>query len=197
MTETMNENPMPDDGEANAQATDPSQAPADDRLAKAEAELADIKDRMLRALAEGENQRQRLKREAEKDIRYANEPLAKDLLDVSDNLRRALASVDPATVQDERIKSLLEGVAATERALLAAFERNNLKRIDPAPGERFDFNLHQAMFEVENTGLPPGSIVQVLQAGYQLHDRLLRAAMVGVSKGESAPKDTPHVDQIV
>jgi molecular chaperone GrpE len=190
MTEDMNENPMPDDGEA--------QAPIlDDQLAKTEAELAETKDRLLRTLAESENQRRRMQREAEKDLRYASEPLAKDLLDVGDNLRRALSSIDPATVQDERIKSLLEGVAATERSLLAAFERNNLKRIDPAPGERFDFNLHQAMFEVENSGQPPGSIVQVLQAGYQLHDRLLRAAMVGVAKGEAAPKDTPHVDQTV
>jgi molecular chaperone GrpE len=149
---------------------------------------------LLRTLAESENQRRRAEREREDARRYAASAFAKDLLDVADNLRRALASVAPEKVQDEQVKNLLEGVAATERALLAAFERNGLKRIEPEIGERFDFNLHQAMFEVEKSGRPAGSIVQVLQPGYQMHDRLLRPALVGVAKAEAQPKDMPHVD---
>jgi molecular chaperone GrpE len=145
-------------------------------------------------LAESENQRRRAEREREDARRYAASAFAKDLLDVADNLRRALASVAPEKVQDEQVKNLLEGVAATERALLAAFERNGLKRIEPEIGERFDFNLHQAMFEVEKSGRPASSIVQVLQPGYQMHDRLLRPALVGVAKAEAQPKDMPHVD---
>ena len=99
-------------------------------------------------------------------------------------------------VQDERLKSLLEGVAATERALLAAFERNGIKRIEPQLGDRFDVNLHQAMFEAESSGRPAGSVVQVLQAGYQMHDRLLRPALVGVAKASSPPKDVQHIDTV-
>jgi molecular chaperone GrpE len=166
-------------------------------LAKAEAELAETKDRLLRTLAESENQRRRAQREREDTQKYAASNFAKELLDVADNLRRALASVDAAALEDERFKALVEGVAATERALFAAFERHGLKRIEPQIGERFDANLHEAMFEVPNTGHPAGSIVQVLQAGYHMHDRLLRAAMVGVAKGGPPVADTPRVDQTV
>lgn len=169
----------------------------DERVAKLEAELAETKDRLLRTLAESENQRRRAQREREDAQRYAVQNFSKDLLDVADNLRRALASVPEAELQDERLKSVLEGVAATERALLTAFERNGIKRIEPQLGERFDFNLHQAMFEVENSGRPAGSIVQVLQAGYQMHDRLLRPALVGVAKADAPPRDTPRIDTVV
>jgi molecular chaperone GrpE len=172
----------------------PQGAYADERVAKLEAELAESKDRLLRALAESENQRRRAQREREDTQRYAVSSFAKDLLDVADNLRRALASVAIDDVQDERVKSLLEGVAATERALLAAFERNGMKRIEPQIGDRFDVNLHQAMFEVEKSGRPAGSVVQVLQPGYQIHDRLLRPALVGVAKAEGPSKATPHLD---
>jgi molecular chaperone GrpE len=169
----------------------------EERVAKLEAELAEGKDRLLRTLAESENQRRRAQREREDTQRYAASSFAKDLLDVADNLRRALASVPAGEVQDERVKGLLEGVAATERALLAAFERNGIRRIEPQLGERFDVNQHQAMFEVENTGRPAGSVVQVLQAGYQMHDRLLRPALVGVAKADAPPKDMPRVDTVV
>jgi molecular chaperone GrpE len=169
----------------------------EERVAKLEAELAESKDRLLRTLAESENQRRRAQREREDTQRYAASSFAKDLLDVADNLRRALVSAPAGEVQDERVKGLLEGVAATERALLAAFERNGIKRIEPQLGERFDVNQHQAMFEVENTGRPAGSVVQVLQAGYQMHDRLLRPALVGVAKTDAPPKDMPRVDTVV
>ena len=163
------------------------------KLAKTEAELADAKDKLLRTLAESENQRRRLMREREDAQRYAASSFAKELLDVADNLKRALAAVAGDEIRDERVKSLIEGVAATERALLATFERQGIRRIEPQLGERFDHNLHQAMFELENTGHAAGSVVQVLQPGYQMHDRLLRPAMVGVAKGEARPR----VDQTV
>jgi molecular chaperone GrpE len=154
---------------------------ADERLAAVEAELAETKDRLLRALAETENVRRRFQREREDTLKYAVSGFAKDLLSPVDNLRRALESLPESEVEDPRVKSLLEGVAATERELLGALERHGLKRIDPK-GERFDHNFHQAIFEVERTDAPPGTVVEVLQPGYVLHDRLLRPAMVGVAK---------------
>jgi molecular chaperone GrpE len=158
------------------------------RLAKSDADLADTKDKLLRALAETENMRRRAQRDSDDARKYAVSNFARDMLDASDNLHRALASIDPASLQDERAKALVDGVAATERALAAAFERHGMKRIEPKVGERFDPNLHEAMFEVPGTGQPGGTIVQVLQPGYQIHDRLLRAAMVGVAKSDAAPR---------
>ncbi len=165
------------------------------RLNKSETELADTKDKLLRALAETENQRRRAQRDTEDARKYAASNFAKDMLDVADNLRRALGSLDPASLQDERAKALVEGVAATERALLAALERHGIKRIEPEIGERFDPNSHEAMFEVPNTGKPGGSVVQVVQAGYRMHDRLLRPAMVGVAK--AGANSGPTIDQMV
>jgi molecular chaperone GrpE len=105
---------------------------------------------------------------------------------VADNLRRALNSLPAAEAKDERTRSLLAGVEATERELLAVFERHGVRRIDPE-GERFDHNFHQAVFEAERPGKPGGAIIEVLQPGYVLHDRLLRPAMVGVAKESSKP----------
>ena len=152
------------------------------RVAALEAELAEHKDRLLRALAEAENTRRRTQRERDDAAKYAISGFARDLLSAADNLRRALDSLPEAEAKDDRTRSLLAGVAATERELLAAFERHGLKRIDPK-GERFDHNFHQAVFEIENTGQPTGTVVEVLQPGYVVHDRLLRPAMVGVAKG--------------
>ncbi len=165
-------------------------APAspEERLAAVEAELADTKDRLLRALAETENVRRRFQREREDAQKYAISGFAKDLLSAVDNLRRALDAVPEAEVTDARTRSLLDGVAVTERELLAAFERHGVKRIDPK-GERFDHNFHQAIFEAERPGTPAGTVIEVLQPGYVLHDRLLRPAMVGVAKGGAKPVD--------
>ncbi|HXP30240.1 MAG TPA: nucleotide exchange factor GrpE [Stellaceae bacterium] len=174
------------EGEAAPEAAAPT---AEERLAALEADLAETKDRLLRALAETENVRRRAQREAADAARYAAANFAKDLLSVADNLRRALASVPEGEAQDELTRNLLAGVAATERELLAAFERHGLKRIDPALGDRFDHNLHQAMFEVESPDQAPGSIAQVLQPGYVLHDRLLRPALVGVAKAASGSNE--------
>ena len=191
MSEERNDAQAAPDGGATEAAASP-----EERLAAVEAELAETKDRLLRALAETENVRRRAERERADASKYGAGTLAKDLLNVADNLRRALDSLPEEQAADERTRTLLEGVAATERELLAAFERNGIRRIDPA-GERFDHNLHQAIFEVENTGQPPGTVVQVLQPGYVMHDRLLRPAMVGVAKSEPPPPDTPRVDEVM
>ena len=158
------------------------------RVTELEAELAEYKDRLLRALAETENVRRRAQREREDASKYAIAGFAKDLLSAADNLRRALDSLPESEARDERTRSLLAGVAATERELLGVFERHGIKRIDPK-GEVFDHNFHQAIFEAERPDQPSGSVVEVLQPGYVLHDRLLRPAMVGVAKGGPKPTE--------
>jgi molecular chaperone GrpE len=162
----------------------------EERLAAAEAQAAEYKDKALRGMAEVENIRRRAQRERDDAVKYGVTNLARDLLSAADNLRRAVVSVPEAQVKDEVTRNLLAGVAATERELLGAFEKHNIRRIDPK-GERFDHNLHQAIFEAENTGQPAGTIVEVLQPGYVLHDRLLRPAMVGVAKGGGAEPAKP------
>lgn len=167
-------------------------APSEERVAKLEAEVASLKDQLLRAMAETENTRRRAQREREDTAKFAVSSFAKELLAVSDNLRRALEAVPAeARESDEVMKSLAVGVEATERQLAAAFERAGIKKLEPM-GEPFDPNFHQVMFEIENTGKPAGTIVQVLQAGYTIHGRLLREAMVGVAK-RGADEPT-HVD---
>jgi molecular chaperone GrpE len=158
------------------------------RVAVLEAELAEHKDRLLRALAEAENTRRRTQRERDDATKYAISGFAKELLSAADNLRRALDSLPEAEVGDERTRNLLAGVAATERELLSVFDRHGIRRIDPL-GERFDHNLHQAIFEVDYGDRPPGTIVEVLQPGYVLHDRLLRPAMVGLAKPPAKPAE--------
>jgi molecular chaperone GrpE len=189
-----NDAPANDIGEAAAAAGFPDEGTAalpEVRLAAVEAELADSKDRLLRALAETENVRRRLQRERDDAQKYAVGTFARDLLSVVDNLHRALEAMPEAEVTDPRTRGLRDGVAATERELLAAFERHGLKRIDPK-GQRFDHNFHQAIFEVERTDVPAGIVVEVLQPGYLLHDRLLRPAMVGVAKGGAAGPPHPQ-----
>ena len=164
------------------------EASVEARVAALETELAEQKDRLLRALAETENVRRRALREREDASKYAVAGFAKELLSVADNLRRALDSLPASEARDERTRGLLAGVEATERELLAVFERNGIRRIDP-DGERFDHNLHQAVFEAERPGKPGGVIIEVLQPGYVLHDRLLRPAMVGVAKEIPGPAE--------
>ena len=174
--------PANDEGEVAGDFPDEgAAAPPEERIAALEAELADTKDRLLRALAETENVRRRAQREREDTQKYAVNGFARDLLSTADNLRRALDSVPEAEIRDARTRSLLDGVAATERELLSVFERHGIRRIDPK-GERFDHNFHQAVFEAERPDAPAGTVIEVLQPGYVLHDRLLRPAMVGVAK---------------
>jgi molecular chaperone GrpE len=171
----------------------------DRELAAAKQEAAQLKDQLLRALAEAENVRRRAQREREDAAKYAIANFARDVLQVSDNLHRALEAIPAATLAaDEALKNLHEGVTATERQLDAALERQQVKRIWPM-GEKFDANLHQAMFEVPTADQAPGTVVQVMQAGYTIHDRLLRPALVGVAKqpaGDAPPAGTGKVDTI-
>jgi len=160
-----------------------SEADAGRRIADLEEELADVKDRLLRSLAEQENIRRRAERDREEAVRFAASGVVRDLLVTADNLRRAIESVSGEDTADERVRRLLTGVEATEHVLLDTFEQNGIRRIDPL-GQPFDPNLHQAMFEVEEPGRPAGTVAQVLQPGYLYHDRLLRPAMVAVVKDE-------------
>ena len=181
--------------EATAETAAPNAAETgspEDRVAKLEAEVASLKDQLLRAMAETENTRRRAQRDREDASKFAVSSFAKELVSVADNLRRALEAV-PAEgrEQDEMLKGLAVGVEATERQLFAAFDRAGIKKLDPA-GEPFDPNFHQVMFEIENTGKAAGTVVQVLQPGYTIHGRLLREAMVGVAKGGDAGGQ--HVD---
>ncbi|HUK59013.1 MAG TPA: nucleotide exchange factor GrpE [Stellaceae bacterium] len=183
------------DGASGASETVPTSGHnAEERVAALEAELAEARDKLLRALAETENVRRRGQREREDAQRYSVQNFARDMVTVADNLRRALDSV-PAGAEDGPASGLLAGVAATERELLAALDRHGVKRVEPQPGDRFDHNLHEAMFEVDAPGQPGGTIVQVLQPGYLIHDRLLRPAMVGVAKASGEPR--PRVDEVV
>jgi molecular chaperone GrpE len=177
--------------DVDAPASGAAQPSADEQMLTIEAELVDVKDRLLRALAETENTRRRAQREREDTQKYAITGFARDLLSPVDNLRRALESMPEAEVTDSRVRSLLDGVAATERELLGALERHGVKRIDPK-GEKFDHNFHQAIFEAPNPDKPAGTIVEVLQLGYVLHGRLLRPAMVGVAKGGPAEAAPPE-----
>jgi len=171
----------------------------DQELAAARQEAAQLKDQLLRALAEAENVRRRAQREREDAAKYAIANFARDVLQVSDNLHRALEAIPAAALAaDEALRSLHEGVSATERQLDAALERQQVKRVWPM-GEKFDANLHQAMFEVPTADQAPGTVVQVMQAGYLIHDRLLRPALVGVAKqpaGDAPPAGTGKVDTI-
>jgi molecular chaperone GrpE len=165
-------------------------------LETARAEAASLKDQLLRALAETENVRRRAQREREDAGKYAIANFARDVLQVSDNLHRALEAIPAsALAEDEALRNLHEGVSATERQLGAALERQQVKRIWPM-GEKFDANFHQAMFEVPTADQAPGTVVQVMQAGYVIHDRLLRPALVGVAKAGGDVPPQGKVDTI-
>lgn len=150
-------------------------------------ETADLKDKLLRALAEAQNSRRRAQREREDAAKYAISSFARELLDVQDNLIRALASISPEdkAAGGETLATLYEGVEMTQRVLHAAFERHKIEILNPA-GEKFDPNFHQAVAEIPDTGRPGGSIVDVMQTGYLIGDRLLRPAMVTVARGDGA-----------
>lgn len=154
-------------------------ATPESRIAALEAGLAEARDKMLRALAEVENTRSRARREREDAGKYAISAFARDLLTVSDNLRRALDAT-PAEIKDS---PLVQGIEATERELLKAFEKHGIRKLDPS-GQPFDPNFHEVMFEAPLPGKPAGLILQVLEPGYVIGERLLRPARVGVVKNE-------------
>ncbi|MCZ6481894.1 MAG: nucleotide exchange factor GrpE [Alphaproteobacteria bacterium] len=179
-------------GEAPAEPAEPAEAePAPDPKAELEAQIADLTDRFARAVAELENYRRRAEREREDVAKYAISNFARDMLAVADSLGLALASISAEVrSEDQNLDNLAAGVELTERGLMAAFERHGITKVDPM-GERFNHDLHQAMFEIEDKEKPAGTIVEVMQAGYVLKDRLLRPAMVGVTKGGAAKTDAP------
>jgi molecular chaperone GrpE len=170
-----------------AAASDPAAAPAQGDPA---ALAAEFKDKLLRTLAEMENLRKRTEREVADSRLYGTASFARDMLGVADNMRRALETVTPelrSSVQ-AGVKALIDGVELTERELLKALEKNGVRQFTPQ-GEKFDPNLHQAIFEVPDASVPAGSVAQVVQPGYMIGERVLRPALVGVSKG--GPRTAP------
>jgi molecular chaperone GrpE len=166
--------------ELSEQAAEPR--PAEQQPAgKAAEEIAALKDRLLRALAENENLIRRAKRDREDTAKYAAANFARDMLTVADNLNRALAAVPESVRGDDATRAFIEGVELTGRELLAALERHGIRKISPL-GEKFNHDLHEALFEVPTSDAAPGTVVQVLEDGYVIHDRLLRAAKVGVAR---------------
>lgn len=171
-------------------------AAAPDRTAELETVIADLRDRLLRAHAEMENLRRRTERETQDAKRYANASFARDLLGVADNLRRAIDAaaigeeIEAATEIDPALTALLEGVQLTERELMKALEKNGVTRLDPK-GQIFDPHRHEAVFEAPDPSVPNGTVVQVMQDGYLIGDRILRPAMVGVARGGPKPGAAP------
>lgn len=161
-----------------------------------EAENAALKDRLLRAMADVENIRKRAEREAADARQYAVTAFARDMLSVADNLGRAIEAMPPEAREsaNEAVKNLISGVEMTEREMHNVLERHGIVRFDPQ-GDRFDPNFHQAMFEIEDTEVASGTVVQVMQIGYRIGERVLRPAMVGVSKGGPKPGAAPSADE--
>jgi len=175
---------------------------ADEFLAQAEggelealrAETAALKEQILRYAAEAENTRRRAEREANDARAYAIQKFARDLLGVADNLSRALAH-EPADTGDAAVKNFVLGIEMTEKELQGAFERNGLKRVAPNRGEKFDPHQHQAMAEQPGGDVAPGSVLELMQPGYELLGRLVRPAMVVVAaKGAGAQPDAPQAN---
>jgi len=177
-----------DGQETQAGPSEQAQAPAPSTAL--EREHAEMKDRLLRTLAEMENLRKRTEREIADSRLYSVTSFARDLLVVADNMRRALEAVTPElrSTAESGVKALIDGIELTERELLKGLEKNGVRQFTPQ-SEKFDPNLHQAMFEIPDATVPAGSVAQVVQPGYMIGDRVLRPALVGVSKG--GPKAAP------
>ena len=160
---------------------------APDPVAAAQREAAEYKDKLLRTLAEMENLRRRTEREVADARTYGIASFARDVLAVADNMHRALEAIGPELREEgeAKVKSLIEGVELTERELLKNLEKYGVRKFSPQ-GEKFDPNVHQAMYEVPQADVPPGHVAQVVHAGYMIGDRVLRPALVGVAK--AAPK---------
>ncbi|MEX3010965.1 nucleotide exchange factor GrpE [Hoeflea sp. TYP-13] len=178
---------------AGKMAAEAAQAPADAAAEEAQAPAAldlaiaerdELKDKYLRLAAEMDNLRRRTARDVRDAKAYSVSNFARDMLAVSDNLRRALDAIPAEALEagEAGLKALSEGVEMTERAMLSALERHGVKKLSPA-GQKFDPNFHQAMFEVPNPDVPNNTVVEVVQEGYVIGDRVLRPAMVGVAKG--------------
>src|SRR4051795_4080053 len=184
---------------AEAAAPETAQAEtAPDPVAALAKEAAELKDRLLRTLAEMENLRRRTEREVADARAYGVTNFARDILAVADNMERALKALDDEIRANAEagVKSLLDGVELTERELIKVMEKHGIKRLEPQ-GQKFDPNLHQAMLEIPDASVPAGTVVQIMQPGYTLGERVLRPAMVAVSKGgpkAQAPAEAPAND---
>jgi molecular chaperone GrpE len=170
-------------------------ATASEPAAELAREAADLKDRLLRSLAEMENLRRRTERQVDDARVYGIASFARDVLGVADNIRRALEAVTPELREsaDSAVKSLIEGVELTERELLRVLEKHGVKKLEPL-GAKFDPNVHQAMYEVPDLSVPSGTVAQVMQAGYTIGERVLRPAMVAVTKGGPKAAAAPAND---
>ena len=171
---------------APCEPTEEDETETDESEADAGDSVAQLKDQLLRALAETENVRRRARKDITDASRYGIANFARDMLSVSDNMARALDSIpDDAREESDIVNAIAEGVEMTAREMASALERHGIQQVSPL-GEKFDYNLHQAMFEAKDSGQPDGTIVDVVQAGYMIGERLLRPAMVGVAKGDGA-----------
>lgn len=165
------------------------------RIAALEAEAAELKDRVLRTVAEMENLRRRTEREVADARQYAIAAFARDMLTAGDNLARAIEAVpEEARSGNAALTALIDGVEMTERDLQNSLERHGVRKLEPL-GQKFDPHLHQAVFEIPTEEQPAGTVMQVMQSGYVIGDRVLRPAMVGVAKGQAKPRaPKPAVD---
>lgn len=192
MSDTENtpnpEDEAPENIEENAEAAEAPAETADETVERLGGELDLLRDRLLRAVADTENTRKRAEKEVRDTREYAVSNFAKDMLDVADNLSRAIAAVDQDALEtaSDAMKNLVDGVAMTERALLSKMERHGVKKVDPAPGEAFDPHVHQAVAQIPSDQ-PTGRIASVMQTGFVIGTRTLRAAMVAVSAGQPQP----------
>jgi molecular chaperone GrpE len=178
-------------------------APQDDRAAALAAEAAGLKDKLLRTLAEQENLRRRTEREVADSRQYAVTSFAREMLVVADNLRRAIQAVPAeARAADQALANLMDGVEATERGLEQTLTKFGVRQISPK-GEKFDAGFHQAMYEVETADSPPGTVTDVIQAGYVIGERVLRPALVAIARGprppanDNPPAETPETAEPV
>ncbi len=194
MTEAAKNEHETETNDAPTPETEAEHASADNG-AGLRAELAEMRDRMMRALADADNTRKRAERMQVDGAKFAVAGFARDLLDVADNLRRAIDSV-PAAQRTDVIENLMQGVEATERVMLSTFEKNGIRKISPTSGT-FDPNHHEVMFEADVPGKKQGEIIQLVEPGYMLHERLLRPARVGVAKGDPAMPTSRTLDEQV
>ncbi|MBH0237388.1 nucleotide exchange factor GrpE [Methylobrevis sp. L22] len=195
--ETETDTPAPAEAATSATA---------DAMAALEAQAAELREQLLRTLADMENLRRRTEREIKDARQYAVTGFARDMLQVGDNLRRALDALpaDSRAAADQAVTALFDGVEMTERGLISTLEKHGVRKISPA-GEKFDPNFHQAIYEVPNPDVVAGTVMQVMQDGYVIGDRVLRPAMVGVARGgpkvapapapADAPAEAPRVDK--
>lgn len=160
---------------------------AEDNFSAMQSEVSDLKDRLLRSMADAENIRRRAEKDKTEAAKFAITRFSRDLLSVADNFQRALASLTPEMKAEasDAVQTLIVGIEMTERELASVFERHGVTRVHPAPGEKFDPHVHQAIAEIPNDKYGSGCVVDVTQTGYTIEERLLRPAMVTVSKSGS------------